>query len=53
VQETRRFAVYFYTKIKQSTEQLFSWSFWRRRHQAIAKFYHYQRNEAQSIKLQL
>ena len=53
VQEARRFVTYFYTKIKQSIERLFCWSFWRRKHQAIAKFYHYKRKEAQILKLQL
>lgn len=47
VQETRRFFTYLYTNIKQSSEKFFSWSFWRRKHQAIAKFYHYRRNEVQ------
>ena len=47
VQEARRFFVYFYSNIQHAVVKLLEWSAWRRKHQALAKFYHYQRNEMQ------
>ncbi|MDQ5851992.1 MAG: hypothetical protein M3380_07970 [Chloroflexota bacterium] len=32
--------------VQQTAAQVLAWSWWRRRHQAVAKFYHYKRRGA-------
>ncbi len=32
--------------VEQAAEDVLAWSRWRRRHQAVAKFYHYKQRDA-------
>jgi len=43
VGEIRRLLWKLMFKVEESVEQVLAWSRWRRRHQAVAKFYHYKR----------
>jgi hypothetical protein len=53
VQEARRFFIYLCLAIKPPIATFLQWSWWRRMHQAIARFYHYRKREALILKLQL
>jgi len=44
VQESKKLLSFFKLKIIQTVDQLMSWSRWRRKHQAAARFYHYRQN---------
>jgi hypothetical protein len=43
IAEVRRLFMYVTTLIKQYWKDFIGWSIWRRKHQAIACFHHYQR----------
>jgi hypothetical protein len=46
VAEIRRLLWKVVFMVRQTVEEVLAWSQWRRRHQAIAKFYHYKRRGA-------
>jgi hypothetical protein len=46
VQEIRRLLWRVVLAVRQTTPYILAWSHWRRRHQASAKHYHYQRRGA-------
>ena len=46
VGEIRRLLWKLVVSVGQSVEEVLAWSRWRRRHQAVAKFYHYKRRGA-------
>lgn len=46
VQEIRRLLWRVVLAVQQTAHQILAWSHWRRRHQASAKHYHYQRRGA-------
>ncbi|WP_181246544.1 hypothetical protein [Chroococcidiopsis cubana] len=49
VPEVRRLLWRLFWQWIPSTTYILDWSYWRRRHQAIAKFYHYKRRLSQSL----
>lgn len=43
VQEVRKFFIFWEITISKTIDDLFHWSLWRRKHQAIAMAYHYKK----------
>jgi hypothetical protein len=46
VGEIRRLLWKLVDKVEQTAAEVLAWSRWRRRHQAVAKYYHYKRHDA-------
>ncbi|WP_213156282.1 hypothetical protein [Neochlamydia sp. AcF65] len=53
LQEARRLVIYAHTSIKQCWSYWLEWSNWRRKHQASACYYHYQRQRKLCLHLPL